>query len=183
MRRRSFARDPPNNRLFEIRAEQQGWFLVGLDIVSWLLWISITASFIERRKDELTLLGITALAAPHTIIIPTLITIINDLHNHCRENGTCSLDMPRIQWYIFPTLVVPYDVITFVYNLKVYPDEGLVFAAGLISLLVSFTVTLWSWNNGLKMWNVSTRVADTHAKLIDSLNTAPAAPSGAGVDL
>ena len=151
-------------------AEITGWVLLLLDVLNWAYWISITAWNVETENFDFTLMGITALAAPHTVIIPTLVAIMSDISKHCRSDGTCSLETPHLQWYFFPTLIVPYDALTLAYNIRAFGNERGSWApvsAAAWSLFNSLLVVVWSYVNGWRMWGIAQRMPAMHAALLD----------------
>jgi len=130
-----------------------GWFLIAQDLGSWFLWIAVTAYNLSRGGDRLetAALGFTALAAPHTVIVPTLLAIMRDVRMHCASDEACALETPQWQWYFFTPLVLPLDVLSLVYNRLKFPDDKAVQAAGWWALSSTLAVFFWSVVSGLRV--------------------------------
>jgi len=95
--------------------------------IAWLLsWASFTGMDIVRATGALTpddaLLrsqtGFIALAAPHTALVPAIYGILTDLKNACKGDKCTFGKFPPLQWFIFPLVVIPFDVLEFLYNRK-----------------------------------------------------------------
>jgi hypothetical protein len=149
--------------------EVGGWVLLGLDAAAWVFWISISAWAIDGGEYGVANEGFLALAAPHTTIIPTLIAIISDLERHCRSQTVCSLETPRLHWYIFPVLVVPFDALTLAYNVRTETHKTAVIAASALSMALSVGVMIWSFVAGFEMWRVASRMPSVHAAVLETL--------------
>jgi hypothetical protein len=135
-------------------AKLSGCLLVLLDALNWLFWIIISAWHVHIGEYDVAVVGFAALTSPHTVIIPSLIAMITDLHKHCRPDGRCLLETPHLQWYVFPLLVIPLDALALAYNVYLYGNVGVVTAASVWALVNSVLVCTWSFVQGWKMWNV-----------------------------
>ena len=96
--------------------------------ISWLLaWASKTGQDIQKGRGDLTPTdtltvsqsGFTALAAPHTSLIPALIAIWTDVESSC-DDVQCNLPKPALTWFIVPLLTIPFDVLFFKFNQKYF---------------------------------------------------------------
>lgn len=100
----------------------------------------------------MTTAGFIALAAPHTVILPTMLAIINDIEKHCTQKN-CLLETPHWQWFIFPTLVLPLDGLTLAYNLRTLPDDKLVIGASAWSCASASLVFIWGLVSGMLIYS------------------------------
>lgn len=125
-----------------------------VDAMSWLFWVAITSYHVNEGSPhslEASTAGFVALVSPHTVIIPTLMVISEDLKTHCTQDEQCVLQTPRWQWYVFPILVVPFDAVTLAYNFKVFPENKLVQAASVWALIMAVAVLVWGGLSGVAL--------------------------------
>jgi hypothetical protein len=109
----------------------------------------MTSYNVYYQKNDYSGLGFTALAAPHTIIIPTLCAILADLHKHRQKRD---VETPHWQWYVFPWLVLPMDGLQLAYNVKRAPNNP--YTASLSGWALGSTVCIlvWSAVSGNKLY-------------------------------
>jgi hypothetical protein len=152
--------DEKENRV--ARVCSVGIALAIIDGLNLIAWTVITAYALMRRDTEHIQDGFVALAAPHTVIIPTLAAIIGDLEKHCKKGSDeCRTETPHWQWYLFPVLVLPLDVLTFAYNLR-QSDKDPYLAAAIAgasgwSLADTLVVLGWSWSSYYRVRDDSLR--------------------------
>jgi hypothetical protein len=127
---------------------QWGYALMAVDLLNWIVWIAYSGYAIGHQDVDRATASFTALVSPHTIIIPTILAIINDLWKHCRTGEKCSVDTPHWQWYLFPILVLPIDVLTLVFNVRELEGDTWLLALSVWSLINTVLVVLWSWYGG-----------------------------------
>jgi hypothetical protein len=64
--------------------------------------------------------GFTALAAPHTALMPAVLAIVNDIRKSCTRRDRCALKTPAITWFTIPMLALPFDVLQYCFNRKYF---------------------------------------------------------------
>ena len=133
-----------------VKLARAGWVLIVLDVANWFFWISLASDNVQKGRNtpgDVHLFragaGLLALAAPHTVLVPTLGAILSDLDKHCSSGQCLTLETPSWQWYVFAFLVIPFDCISLAYNLKVYPDDKSIVAASAWSVADTVLVAMW----------------------------------------
>jgi len=104
-----------------------GAILIALDFCWLMSWASMAALDIGRATGKLDVndgllranTGFIALAAPHITLIPAIFAIISDVARACKNKGVCMLgEYPPPQWFLFCFLVIPFDVLEYLYNIQ-----------------------------------------------------------------
>jgi hypothetical protein len=117
--------DPKHGALIAVRAFSCIFLTTEL---GWLLtWAVLTGITIKNGTGTMTAddpltyaeAGFTALAAPHTAIIPAIFAIWNDIDNACNA-AACVLPKPALTWFVVPLLTIPFDVLLYLFNKKYF---------------------------------------------------------------
>lgn len=103
-------------------------FLIIADVLWLLIWVGLTWRDIDNgtglldTNDSLLVsqAGFTALAAPHTALIPALLSMRSDLEKACTQEDKCKFPIPALTWFVVPALTIPFDVLFYKYNNKYY---------------------------------------------------------------
>lgn len=114
-----------------------GYLLIAIDAAGWLSWFSLSIQDLNENKLQTAEATFSALAAPHTAIIPCIFGIIWDLKENCKD-GECKITTPSFTWFLFPFFVVPFDVIQYIYNSKIYKGDHFTQTMSIYSI-VEFT--------------------------------------------
>jgi len=135
-------------------ALELGW------IISWAISVGIDIGNAEGTLDfndplQRSTNGFLALAAPHTALIPAIFAIISDVVGACKNKGACTFgEIPPSQWFIFCWVVVPFDVLQFLYTSKLkalYFSQSTTLARNnyyhtlsILQLVSSSTIAFWA---------------------------------------
>jgi hypothetical protein len=134
--------------------QRAGKLLVLIDLGGWLYWIWLASDSIRHASPagldgaldahlQRAQAGVLALAAPHTVIIPTLGSILQDISKHCVRGQCASLETPAWQWYVFAFLALPFDCISLFFNLKAYPGQLAIAGASAAAVTTTLLVCAW----------------------------------------
>ena len=120
-----------------------GLALVAADAVWLLSWVSMGAYSMPSGGAGMGR-ALTALASPHTALLPAMLSIRFDVSTHCNKN-LCIALTPPVTWFVVPLLAVPFDVLQLGWNVVLHGDGGT--AAVVLSayaLFVSVCAALFS---------------------------------------
>lgn len=122
-----------------------GVALIVMDVL-WVVAFVVLTGYEIQLASSSSSTGFTALASPHTALIPSLFNIMNDLYHHClKSGGACKLTMPAITFYVIPLLIVPYDVLELAFNVKFEGSNNWSVYLSAYGLFTSTCICLWTW--------------------------------------
>jgi hypothetical protein len=121
-----------------------GYILIFVDMVGWLCWFVLSLIDMADDKLDIGVAAFSALAAPHTSIIPAIFGILYDIRDNCTA-GVCKLSTPAFTWFIFPVFAVPFDFIQYFYNARYYKDDHWTDALGMYSIVTGIFACVWSF--------------------------------------
>lgn len=153
-----------------------GYILIVVDLVGWCLWFGLSIDDMINDKLEIGVAAFSALAAPHTCIIPSIFGILYDIRDNC-ANGVCKLSTPAFTWFIFPIFTVPFDFIQYIYNDKYYHGDHWTDHLGMYSIVTGLLACFWSF---ITYGIITLRVSDNVSKQTDPLPSAGSGEPDAG---
>ena len=121
-----------------------GVIILFADMAWWVTWISFGARSLNNKNVNDGTAFFNALASPHTALIPTMFSILNDLYANC-NTANCQVTTPPFTWYIFPSLMIPYDAISFAYNKLVYGKKYWTYGLSIYTIAMSSSTAIWSF--------------------------------------
>lgn len=123
-----------------------GYFLVFCDAVNWLTWLALSINDVARGDLATGEAAFTALASPHVALTPAILGIIFDIDDKCKGISCTPLSTPPFTWFMFPLYTLPFDILQYIYNSKIYSSSHFALKMSIFSICISGSMTLWSFS-------------------------------------